>query len=103
LTGGVVLYAVNGERYEDWRAESKAFSERDASQSELKREAAELQAKATSIQQLDDVALAVGALGVASIGVGIGLYLTTPSSVGVGESWRVSVSGPKALRLSTVW
>ncbi len=103
LTGGVVLYAVNGERYEEWRADSQAFSTREASQSELKQEAAELQGRATSIQRLDDIAFAVGALGVASLGVGIGLYVTTPSSVGAGESFRVSVSGLKELRFSTVW
>ena len=58
--------------------------------------------RAASIQQLDDIALGVGALGALSLGVGVGLYLTTPSATKREGKWQVAASA-RSLTLTTAW
>jgi hypothetical protein len=103
LTTGVVVYVLNGERYEEWQADSAAFSKsEDASAAQLKRKSVTLQQRAADIQQLDDVAFTVGGLGIAAMGVGAALYLSTPSAVVDNAGLRAKL-GPPGLELSGTW
>jgi hypothetical protein len=105
IATGVVLYVVNGPRYEEWQEDNAAFAKKqDATSSQLKGEAAELRQRAIDIQRLDDIALGAGALGVVSLGIGVGLFLTSASSSkGEGTSWRVALDGPRGFSFQKAW
>ena len=77
------LYFTNQARYDDWRADERAFSKRLSAGQPATHDAqtaTHLQERAASIQRTDDFAIGTAVLGGALVGVSLALLLTEEKS-----------------------